>query len=118
MIAQRSQEIEAEASRGLHLTKLAFSKWHTKLHTYAEDQSLVESFRDVKEEELVKRYFRRWSSSARKKKVLKERYEGWKIEKREALLEDCFSRWYDRTRESQLIEEVRHRDLLRQCEID
>lgn len=108
VIAQRSQELEAQASRGFRLTKLAFSKWHTKLHIYAEDQSLVESFRDVKEEECIMRYFRRWSMAARKKKVLKERFEDWTTEKKEALLQGCVSRWYDRTRESQLVEEVRH----------
>lgn len=107
VIAQRSRELEAEASRGFHLTKLAFSKWHTKLYVYAEDQSLVESFRDVKEEECIKRYFKRWSMAARKKKVLKERYEDWTRGKRETLLQGCFSNWYDRTRESKLVEEVR-----------
>lgn len=65
---------------------------------------MVESFRDVKEEELRLRVFRHWFQTTRHRRLLRERLEGFELQKEGVMLEIVWETWRDRFGESILVE--------------
>lgn len=102
----RARELSVSTNRANELVSKAFARWRSLTARHAEDLSLVDSFVEVQDEQLGKRYFRRWLVRTRKEKALKQLLEEKLEEDKRNLLAGCYERWTDRFHENQLLAEV------------
>ena len=85
----------------------ALSRWRDRTLRCAEDLTLGDSFRDVQEEDGLRRAFRHWRASARQKRSLQDRYHDYMRDTELNTLAMCMEKWLDQARERMLAEEVR-----------
>lgn len=103
-LRQRARRAGHDADRSL--VRKAFKQWQGRLFQCQEDLSLVDSFRDVKEEEGTMRYFRKWRNIAKRNRLLRLRLAEYTSSENRALLSGYFEHWLDRTKEQSLVVEV------------
>jgi protein SFI1 len=111
----RARELSVSADRSNALRANTFSRWRAITVRHAEDLSLVDSFVEVQDEQLSKRYFRRWLTKARRDRALRALLKQKLQDDEQALIVGCFDRWTDRLRENQLIQEVNVQSLDRRA---
>ena len=122
MVELRSRALEVQAHYDQNLLRSIFVKWTDQGIQHGEDLSLVESFRDVKEEgeshitltilaksdqlsiELHRKVFRHWLYSTRKNLELSRKLERRLEEENRATVEVVWEKWRDRLGESRLVE--------------
>lgn len=102
----KARNLSVSAERSTVLVSEAFSRWRRLTVRHVEDLSLVDSFVEVQDEQLGKRYFRQWLVRLRRDRGLKDLLAVKLSEDKQNLLAGCFERWADRFRESQLVHEV------------
>lgn len=85
---------------------MTFSHWLNKSRQNIENLSLVDSFIEVQEEELLHNKFRKWLSNTRRKTRLRELLEIKMEDDKRNLLAGVFDRWFDVYKERQLIDQV------------
>ncbi|KAK0240195.1 CTLH/CRA C-terminal to lish motif domain-containing protein [Armillaria nabsnona] len=86
----------------LHTERAAFSKWKRICIRHVEDLSLMESYRDVKREDNVRRIFHQWlaaARAARHRRLLLQRRED---EVKLATMEMAWDKWRDKFKDDQL----------------
>ena len=121
----RSRAMEVQAHYDQKLLRSLFVKWTDQCIQHGDDLSLVESFRDVKEEgqslnssnnrifaishrvatELHRKVFRHWLYATRKNLELSRKLERKLAEDNRATLEALWEKWRDRFGESALLEQ-------------
>ena len=117
--------MEVQAHYDQKLLRSLFVEWTDQCIQHGDDLSLVESFRDVKEEgeslnssknridaishyfaaELHRKVFRHWLYSTRKNLELSRKLERKLVEDNRATLEIVWEKWRDRFGESALLEQ-------------
>jgi len=101
----RSREVSAVQAYETRLVSRFFGKWSLRLARIGNNESLMESLIQVREEDLVRGTFRHWSNLFRRKRLLEKRLQDKLDEDRRMLLLGCLDRWHDRYREGILAEE-------------
>ncbi|KIY69989.1 hypothetical protein CYLTODRAFT_442301 [Cylindrobasidium torrendii FP15055 ss-10] len=102
VIEIKEREIEVRQRYEIGLLVNAFTKWKHICLRHVEDLSLMESYREVKREDQVRRMFFQWLSAARAarhRKLLLQRLED---EKKLTLLSGAWERWTEKFRDQQL----------------
>ncbi|KAF8326021.1 uncharacterized protein EI90DRAFT_3018764 [Cantharellus anzutake] len=95
--ALRVQQIEE-----VRLRRVAFSKWVDMLARHSDDVALMQSFRDVKTEEFLRRALLHWIQAAQKSMNRRERLERKQDEMKLSLMSAAWDRWRDRFLEEKL----------------
>ncbi|KAK0210699.1 CTLH/CRA C-terminal to lish motif domain-containing protein [Desarmillaria ectypa] len=86
----------------LHTERAAFNKWKRICIRHVEELSLMESFRDVKREDNIRRIFHQWlaaARAARHRRLLLQRRED---EVKLATMEMAWDKWRDKFKDDQL----------------
>lgn len=109
VIEIRSRQLEISTARNTHIMQTALRRWRDRTLRCAEDLSLGDSFRDVQEEDGLRRAFRHWRASARHKRSLQVRYDNYMRDTELNTLAVCMEKWLDETQERILAGEVRLR---------
>lgn len=118
VIELRARALTVTQDRNTRLLQGAFSRWLGKSRQNIENLSLVDSFIDVQEEELLRSRFRKWHASAKRKAYLRQLLLEKLEDDERNLVAGVFDRWVDVYKERQLIDQVsKDRVAAHQCVI-
>lgn len=106
VIELRSRVLTITHERDSRLLQGAMSHWVNRAQQCSENLSLVDSFIEVQEEDILRIRFRKWASNAKRKRLLRERLEQKLEENHQNLLTGAFDHWVDRYREGKLVYQV------------
>ncbi|KAG8893246.1 hypothetical protein FRB99_002115 [Tulasnella sp. 403] len=101
-VERKDYYIQAEEHRSAIVVRKAFEKWRDLYARYKEGMSLMQSYHDVKREDLLRRAFLRWLAGTRKSIYRKERLEQKQEERKQALVAKAWETWRDRFKEREL----------------
>lgn len=104
VIERKSTYMEAAEARDGLLVQRAWSTWMQACIRHEDQLKLSNSFRDVKQEDWLRRLFNKWISAARAERNRREKMEQFLMQRRKKILENVFEVWYDRFAESSLHE--------------
>ncbi|PWN37600.1 uncharacterized protein FA14DRAFT_159575 [Meira miltonrushii] len=104
VIERKSAYMEAAEARDGLLIQRAWSAWMQACIKHEDQLNLSNSFRDVKQEEWLRRLFNKWVNAARAERIRREKMEQFLMQRRRKILENVFEVWYDRFAESSLHE--------------
>lgn len=104
VIERKSAYMEAAEARDGLLIHRAWSAWVQACMKHEDQLNLSNSFRDVKQEEWLRRVFNKWVSAARAERIRREKMEQFLMQRRKRIIENVFEIWYDRFAESSLHE--------------
>ncbi|PBK78094.1 hypothetical protein ARMSODRAFT_991560 [Armillaria solidipes] len=102
VIDVKLQELEVTQRHEVGILQAAFNKWKRICIRHVEDLSLMESYRDVKREDNVRRIFHQWlaaARAARHRRLLLQRRED---EVKLATMEMAWDKWRDKFKDDQL----------------
>lgn len=106
VIELRARALTVTQDRNTRMMQTAFSHWLSKSRQNIENLSLVDSFIEVQEEELLRNRFRKWHASAKKKGYLRDLLQRKLEDDERNLVAGVFDRWVDVYKERQLIDQV------------
>lgn len=104
VIERKSAYMEAAEARDSLLIQRAWSAWMQACIKHEDQLNLSNSFRDVKQEDWLRRLFNKWVSAARAERIRREKMEQYLMQKRKKMIENVFEIWYDRFADSCLHE--------------
>ncbi|KAK0197165.1 hypothetical protein F5146DRAFT_1099463 [Armillaria mellea] len=102
VIDVKLQELEVTQRHEVGILQAAFNKWKRICIRHVEDLSLMESYRDVKREDNIRRIFHQWlaaARAARHRRLLLQRRED---EVKLATMEIAWDKWRDKFKDDQL----------------
>ncbi|KAG8983225.1 hypothetical protein FRB93_007345 [Tulasnella sp. JGI-2019a] len=101
-IELKSVQLEVGVERDTNLVKGALEKWHAVLARRKEEMNLMQSYHDVKRDDLVRRTFLRWLAVTRMSLHRQRRLEQKKDQQRKAELARAWETWREKYKEREL----------------
>ncbi|KAG8880002.1 hypothetical protein FRB98_005374 [Tulasnella sp. 332] len=98
----KSVQLEVSAERDSNLVRGALAKWHAVLARRKEEMNLMQSYHDVKRDDLVRRTFVRWLAATRMSLHRQRRLEQKRDQQRQAALSRAWETWREKYKEREL----------------
>ncbi|QRV86237.1 Cilia-and flagella-associated protein 46 [Ceratobasidium sp. AG-Ba] len=102
VVENKLQLLQAVDERNSRLQRLAFEKWKDMKTRKQEEMSLLQSFQDVKREDMVRRAFQKWVGAWRHTQRRRESLERKEQQIRLYTLERAWDIWRDKFKEENL----------------
>ncbi|PWN50649.1 hypothetical protein IE53DRAFT_387029 [Violaceomyces palustris] len=96
VIERRNRELQTTEDRNKKLVHNAFYVWVEACLRHDDILNLMQSYRDVKQEEMLRRIFVNWLAAMRARRSRRERAERLIAERRSELLAKAWQAWRDR----------------------